>query len=334
MAKLPTQDLNRAIIDAISASGASGVFVAKPDHNPRRVVAQFGNSVHEIWIYIWTLTHGGGRARPKDEYRIQITGVRPPLNLNDKGPTILIGYEPNLQCFAGFDVDKHLRFSPQSPSIQIPITVLEKALQNGFAFTRKGNDEIAVGFRPEQIMTYALNSKDLHRLGADMVTSGLLARAAALEQIPDEMMKPIEEERQRIVSTISRLARDAAFRRKVISAYEGRCAVTRMQLQLVDAAHILPVGVPKSSDEISNGLCLSPTYHRAYDRGLIYLDENYVMRINADKVQTLQSLKLSGGLDDFKSYLDKKIHLPVDPRQWPDKGLIAQANRYRGIPGY
>jgi len=53
-----------------------------------------------------------------------------------------------------------------------------------------------------------------------------------------------------------------------------------MQLRLVDAAHILPVHTEETIDDVRNGIALSPTYHRAFDGGLIYLDENYAMRIN------------------------------------------------------
>ncbi|MFC1588431.1 hypothetical protein ACFL54_08980 [Planctomycetota bacterium] len=90
---------------------------------------------------MWTLTHGGGAARPADEYRIQLTSVTPPLPENPDGPTLLLGYEPNTKCFAGFDLRKHRVFSTQSPSIQININVLREAVRDGFAFTRKGNDE-------------------------------------------------------------------------------------------------------------------------------------------------------------------------------------------------
>ena len=49
----------------------------------------------------------------------------------------------------------------------------------------------------------------------------------------------------------------------------------KRNLDLVDAAHILPVGAPESIDDIRNGIAIAPTYHRAYDNGLIYLDEDY-----------------------------------------------------------
>ena len=331
MPQLSTPLLLKSISDALAESDASVVLISSSRKNPRRFVVQAGQNMFELWAYVWTLTHGGGTARPKDEYRIQITGIQPPFELNPSGPTILIGYEPNLQCFAGFDLDKHRVFSTRSPSIQIPITTLHSALQDGFSFVTKGNEEIAIGFRPDQFLAYSLNSQLLHAQGADAAAVELLAKAAALEEITPDDMEQIPADRQRVVQTVSRLSRDSSFRRKVIAAYDQRCAVTRMQLRLIDAAHILPVGVEGSNDEVANGLCLTRTYHRAYDRGLIYLDEDLVMRINPQKEQELILVGLAGGLDDFKAYLNKIIHLPYDKNQRPNVDLIRAANRFREI---
>jgi putative restriction endonuclease len=324
-----------AILDALAESGASGVLISSIKGNPRRFVVQTGQDMFELWVYIWTLTHGGGPARPKDEYRIQITGVRPPLQLNSHSEerTVLIGYEPELKCFAGFDISKHRVFSTQSPSIQIPITVLKRAQQHGLSFVTKGNDEIAIGFRSDQFLTYCLNVDVLHREGAEAQMVDLLTKAISLEEIPTSTIEQIPPVRKRIISKVSRLARDSSFRRAVIDAYNRRCAVTRMQLRLVDAAHIIPVGVEGSSDEVTNGLCLSPTYHRAYDRALIYLDESLTMQINPVKEQELIQSELAGGLADFKQYLGKRIHLPDDKLQWPRLDFVRAANKMRGVPG-
>ena len=95
--------------------------------------------------------------------------------------------------------------------------------------------------------------------------------------------------------------------------------MTRVQLRLVDAAHIVPVGAPDSSDHVTNGLSLAPTYHRAYDNGLIYLDD-----------AELSSLRRDGGIGSFKAPLGK-ILLPPDRGQWPKQDFIRQANRFRLI---
>src|SRR5207244_3409895 len=134
--------------------------------------------------------------------------------------------------------------------------------------------------RADQLVNYVANAEELHRLGSSASMYGLLTRASAHEEIPDRELAHLPQERRRIVSTVRRLSRAASFCQTVLTAYVNRCAVTRMQLRLVDAAHILPVGAQESTDDVRNGLALSPTYHRAFDNALIFLDENLVMRIN------------------------------------------------------
>ena len=331
MPALLPNEIVRAIEDAFTESGSSAVLVSGVREHPRRFYVVAGEGSFSVWIYIWTLTHGGGAARPVDEYRIQLTSVTPPLPENTDGPTLLLGYEPNMKCFAGFDLRKHRLFSTQSPSIQININVLRDAVRDGFAFTRKGNDEIAVGFRPDNILAYALNSENLHESGAEADVSELLSKVGRFEPITEEEITAIPEERRRVVSKVSRLARDSDFRRKVTVAYDRKCCVTSLQLRLIDAAHILPVGAKGSTEDVQNGLCLSPTYHRAYDRGLIYLSEDLRMLINPRKRDELVRLGHGGGLQDFESYLGEEIFLPADRRQWPDSRFIIAANGFRDL---
>ena len=137
--------------------------------------------------------------------------------------------------------------------------------------------------------------------------------------------------RRRIVETISRLARAANFRDQVISAYDNRCAVTRIQLRLIDAAHILPIGADGSSDTVRNGLSLAPTHHRAFDQGLIYLAPDLKMKLNPSRVGKLQTLNLAGGLDRFRQFLQQEIFLPANPNQRPALEYIRKANAFRGI---
>lgn len=317
-----------AVLGAIQQSGQGGVLISGIRHQPRRfsVTAPDGNQI-VLSAYAWTLTPGG-RPQLQHEYRIQMTSVESPLEISTDGPTVLIGYEPNLRMFAGFDLTRHRTFTSGSPSVQVDIRTIRRALQDGLTFDRKSNDEIAVGIRPDQLLTYAFNSEQLHRYGRDATTLRLLSRASSLEHIVAADIAALPTERRRVVQTISRLSREANFRLQVLHAYGNRCAVTRAQLRLVDAAHILPVGAPGSVDDIRNGVALAPTYHRAFDAGLIFLDERFRMRINEHKEEELVALRLAGGLDGFKAHLGR-IHLPPDRRQWPDPALIGRANRFR-----
>ncbi|MBI1181510.1 MAG: HNH endonuclease [Alphaproteobacteria bacterium] len=322
-----------AVIDGFQQSGASAYFVSEMNQGqPRKFVADFLGGSFSAWIYIWTLTHGGRQTLP-DEFRIQMTSVASPLALNPSGHTALLGYYPDLQMFAGFDLAKHRIFTTGSPSIQIDINTLHQALQTGLSFHTKTNDEIAVGVRPDQLVNYIVSAEVLHRYGAGADITALLNRAAD----PTKTLPSIDQlgaERQKIVTEVSRYSRNANFRKAVLNAYDNRCAVTRAQMKLVEAAHILPVPAEGSSDHVSNGIALSPTLHRAYDNCLIFLDPDLVMRLNAQRAKQLVSEGLDAGLDTFRALLDRPIHLPQDRKQRPRREFIERANHYRRIPGF
>ena len=103
-----------------------------------------------------------------------------------------------------------------------------------------------------------------------------LPRIGELEPLNrvQEQQVPFEIERPIVQSLVSRPFRDRAFRRAVLGAYDGRCAVTGWRLVNgggrleAEAAHIRPVehGGP---DSVRNGLALSGTAHWMFDRGLI-----------------------------------------------------------------
>ena len=323
-------ELVNAILDAFQESGASGILLSSIRQHPRRFIVETESGGIEVWVYAWTLTHGGRPSLP-DEYRIQMTTVSSPLPLNPKGYTLLLGYEPNTKMFAGFDLIRHGTFTAGSPSVQIDIKCIHNALKDGLAFDRKSNQEIAIGIRPDQMLNYMANAEDLHRLGRNAAMYSLLSKASSLEKIAKKEIAKLPPKRQRILSNVNRWARSASFRQQVLYAYGNRCSVTRIQLRLVDAAHILPVEAEEASDDVRNGIALSPTYHRAFDGGLIYLDESYVMRINPVRELQLKTLRLDGGIHDFRSHLNKRIHLPPDKRQWPDINMIRKANKYRRI---
>lgn len=95
----------------------------------------------------------------------------------------------------------------------------------------------------------------------------------------------LEQERDRVSLTVSRVIRDRVFRRIVLRAYDERCAITGLKLingmgrAEVAAAHIRPVEA-SGPDIISNGIALSGTAHWMFDRGLISLSDNLEILIS------------------------------------------------------
>lgn len=328
MAGLTSKAMALALYSAFEASMEPAFLLVQG--NPR--VVQFRHDGHYFTakVYIWTMTHGGGAARPANEWRIQITGVNPPLQF-DTDYTIIMGYEPNLKVFAGWDVRKHQTWSSNSPSLQITLETLHAALQDGFAFYRKDNDELTVAMRPELVTQYIVHSELLHTYG-DPTMAAALANAASdpFLELPDD--EDEDEDRQSVLSVVKKLCRDSKFQRIVLGAYEYRCAVTRAQLGLVQAAHILPVAAPKSMDKVTNGIALSPTYHLAYDAGLIYLDTDYSMKTNDRQIAQLTERGWLSGLDGFCAPLGP-IHLPPDTSWYPSKSNIKKAIDYRKVLG-
>jgi len=95
----------------------------------------------------------------------------------------------------------------------------------------------------------------------------------------DRLPFAFEVERDRVANLGSRLVRDRLFRRRVVIAYDARCAITGLKLingggrAEVEAAHIRPVdrGGP---DILTNGIALSGTAHWMFDRGLLGLGDS------------------------------------------------------------
>lgn len=329
MAALSPAEIVDAILTALSDSGSHAQLTSPVRSHPRKFRVIQDGAAFPLWVYIWTITHGGA-TRSAEEYRIQMTTVSPPLEMNPSGPTLLLGWNPENEVFGGFDLNRHRDgFKPGSNSVQISLSSLLAARNFGWGFYTNQYNEIAVAFKPSEFMNYTNNAPQLHAEGARAV--GLLNRVVRMEAVPVPEIEALPGPRKRIVERISRLARAANFRNQVVSAYEQRCAVTRVQLKLIDAAHIHPVGAEGSTDSVRNGLCLSPTYHRAFDQGLIYLTPDLRMKLNPSKLGKLKALNLAGGFDYFRQYLEQEIFLPANPQQRPAVEYVRRANAFRGI---
>ena len=103
-----------------------------------------------------------------------------------------------------------------------------------------------------------------------------------------------------------------------------------MQLKLVDAAHILPVSEATSTDDTSNGIAISALYHRAFDRGLVTLNEQYQIVINDAKMDKLREIGFEGGMDTFRNNLRPMIIVPPAVNDRPNINFVRGANILRG----
>jgi putative restriction endonuclease len=333
--RIPKRELLRRFELAIQDSGARLIYRSTLGQHPASyTIVHRDGRTSRVLVYIWNMTHGGGAARPTHEYRIQITGV--PQFENPRGEkTLILGWSEAFEVFAGFDYRRHSGVLGASPSMQISQDALLGAQMRGFALNEKGNGETAIAFRPELAAAYVEHLNALHDTGAVPAEAAILERISAdPEAVADTDIDAAVAPARRVeIVETRRAARDAQFRRKVLTAYGHRCAMCGVQLRLLDAAHVLPVDQPGSTDDTNNGVALCALHHRAYDRALVAFDPAYAIHVNARQVAELTSLSRAGGLRQFKATLKPSLLLPPDPRDHPRRAFVIAANRARGWTG-
>ena len=324
VAALPKKQLLDLLLRAVNEGGWRAL-VASSAHPFLLRLYRDDERGFGLRIYVWNCTHGGGKNRAADEYRIQFTGVVPKKHSGEI--TLLLGWHDGYQVFAGWDISRHSGQDSKSPSAQVKEDALANAHVHAFSIHRRHNSEIVVAFRPEFLVDYARNAETLHKPGSKANALSLLN---SLDTITDEQLGTIpNKERRIILSQIARKYRAQDFRRRVLGAYEHHCAVCGVQLELIDAAHIVPVADPASTDETSNGLALCKLHHAAFDRNLVSIDENYKIELSETEIARLENVNLAGGLSGFKKHLKSAIILPADRRDYPNPIYIKQARSIR-----
>lgn len=328
--------LINAVIGAAAISGWSVNFCDSPPIHPFRLRLvprthlQRATESQDVVLYIWNITHGG-RKRPLDEYRVQVTGVSS-IEQHSEYKTLILGYWEDQDVFAAWDVNFHAGPSRFSPSLQIRESYLLAAVKNDFAVCPKEQGELAVAFSPSFLITYCRNLEGLHAAGALPQEIDALMHIADEGAIDEVDLSSLPAPRQRVVRTIEQNYREASFRRRVLTAYSHACAVCGMQLKLVDAAHIIPVYDLQSNDETSNGLCLCALHHRAMDRVLIAITPDYRILVNDAEIERLSREQRGNGADLLKSNRAKIIRTPPEKAQRPNPDFLRAALQIRGWP--
>lgn len=322
-APLSKKQLLNLLLRAVD-DGGWNALVASATHPYLLRVFRDDERGFNLRIYIWNCTHGG-KSRAADEFRIQLTGVVPKAEPGEL--TLLLGWHSGYGVFVGFDMSKHAGQDAASPSIQIREDALSSAHTHSFGIHHRNNEEIAVAFRPEFLVDYAINAKALHETGAAVLDAGLLNN---LDAVTDEQVASVVgAERKNIISQIVRKYRAHDFRSRVLSAYRHQCAACGVQLELIDAAHIVPVAEPSATDETTNGVALCKLHHAAFDRNLISFDHRYRIEVSDRQVERLTEANLIGGLRQFQRHLRDAIILPADRRDYPNPDYVKHARTVR-----
>lgn len=111
---------------------------------------------------------------------------------------------------------------------------------------------------------------------------------------------------ERPIETTARVGQ-GFFRAAVMSAYEGACCITGLSVPaLLVASHIVPWSVDERNRvNPRNGLLLSALHDKAFDAGLLTIDDDFIVRVASNSVS-----KDNFFTDSVQSYEGKPITLP------------------------
>jgi hypothetical protein len=151
----------------------------------------------------------------------------------------------------------------------------------------------------------------------------LKAKIRNIEHDQEKEMQISLEKRRYAPRNIYGAVRDTSFRDRVLDVYKDKCTICGLQMNMVEACHIIPVG-NDGTDEIVNGIALCHNHHKSFDSGLILINEEYCIVLNHSKVDDIKNVNVAGGLDDFikNSRIGEKIFLPDDSKFHPNINFL------------
>jgi putative restriction endonuclease len=140
--------------------------------------------------------------------------------------------------------------------------------------------------------------------------------------IEDKILKEDAEEYKAEIKSLLRQKNDeeifirgSLFKREIPRIYNYTCCISEMKIDtienisMIDACHIVPFS-ESYNDTISNGIALCPNLHRAFDRGLISIDNDY-------KVLVKSNWKEENSSYSIKQFENKQIQLPINKVNYP-----------------
>jgi putative restriction endonuclease len=114
-----------------------------------------------------------------------------------------------------------------------------------------------------------------------------------------------------------RFTRGGIFKKVVPRIYNYTCCVSGWRIdiladiQMIDACHIIPFSI-SHNDTISNGIPLCPNLHRAFDRGLFSIDQDFCVSISERFMETANHPY------SIRQFNGKRIILPEHERYYPN----------------
>lgn len=122
--------------------------------------------------------------------------------------------------------------------------------------------------------------------------------------------------------------RSGIFKREIPKLYNNTCAISGLRIDvtanisMVDACHIVPFS-EAYDDTLTNGIALCPNLHRALDRGLISISDDYTVLVKNNFVENQKSVF------NISQFEGAKLLLPNNSKYHPSlENIFAHRNKY------
>ena len=111
------------------------------------------------------------------------------------------------------------------------------------------------------------------------------------------------------IALVKRRINQQFFRSAVLSAYDNRCCISNIaNSKLLEACHIVAWNEDESiRTDPTNGLCMTSTFHRAYDKLLISITPEYILQMSDE---FLTAVKDAPFADTLHTMNGNRILLP------------------------
>ena len=282
-----------------------------------------------VRFYVWTTTPDQSvSGRPPGEHKSQIIipgtrrGERQTFQIGNI-PTFILGYSPLFSVFTIWQTELHQN-AGYSKNLQIREESLLEGSRSGWAIVRprrtQQGPEVRAVIHPSHLARFLELSiqADQLNLQAEFRAAYFIAQSADLveENLTEDVIQGNiqlqEVERRRQAASGTRYVRDRTFSPRVLSAYNHQCSVCEVQLSLLEGAHIIPVHA-NGPDELWNGIALCRNHHRLFDRRILLIDNEAMVRGNEETLTLLADLGRLGGYERMiGEFRDRRLRVLPD----------------------
>jgi putative restriction endonuclease len=151
------------------------------------------------------------------------------------------------------------------------------------------------------------------QISDDMVNEAPGTYVANLRHLKETMSG---DDKQRELFQQELYVRGGVFKRDVPKYYRYTCCISRLKVDatfsvsMIDACHIKPFS-KSYNDTITNGIALCPNLHRAFDRGMISVDDNLQVIVSQRFTENPNAIY------SFSELAGTSLLLPLEPRFHP-----------------